>query len=295
MSKTSSITCFGEVLWDMLPGGKVAGGAPMNVAFHAQSFGTKAQMISAVGNDDLGKELLEFLNEKGIATELVSINQNYPTSTVQVTLNQSGSASYEIVAPVAWDFIETNKASEKAVEAADLLLFGSLICRNSQNIHTLYKLIDKAKKTVFDVNLRPPFYNQSLIEDLLHKANIVKMNEDELQIVVDWLGISKDLEQQITFVMQKYDIETLLLTEGSKGAYCMNQNQLYFQKSFPITVRDTVGAGDSFLASFLCKMLAGKNWQECLKFAAATGALVATKSGGTPELNEKMVLEFMTK
>ena len=295
MKRKSKIICFGEVLWDVLPTHKVAGGAPMNVAFHANNFGMNSQMISAVGKDDLGKELLDFLNQKNISTDLIHINGAYDTSTVQVTLDEKGSASYEIVAPVAWDFLVNSKAAKDVVSEADILLFGSLICRSEGNIKTLLALIEKANRTVFDVNLRPPFYSQSLIELLLEKSNIVKMNDEELLEIISWYGVKGDLKKQMLFVMEKFEIETIIMTEGKHGAHCLHDKILYSQKSFPVKVQDTVGSGDSFLAAFIYKMLEGFDWHNCLEFACGTGALVATKSGGTPVINESMVIDFISK
>lgn len=293
MSIKKSIVCFGEVLWDVLPTHKVAGGAPMNVAFHANNFGMDAQIISAISNDDLGEELIGFLHQRNIQTNLIHTNYTFPTSTVQVTLDSKGAAGYEIVAPVAWDFLYVDDVRAKAVSSADLLLFGSLVCRNEQNLNTLLQLIEHAKKVVFDVNLRPPFYSQSLIETLLAKADIVKMNDEELAKITSWYGAKKELKEQMIFVAEKFDITTLIMTEGKHGAYCLHDKDLVFQKSFPVEVKDTVGSGDSFLAAFLYKMLKGVDWQSGLEFACATGALVATQSGGTPDINEKLVLKFI--
>lgn len=295
MTPIKSILSFGEVLWDMLPTGKVAGGAPMNVAYHAKQFGMDAQMISAVGNDDLGKELVAFLQQKGIPINFIHTNYTFDTSTVQVTLNEKGSASYEIVEPVAWDFLFVDADREQAVANANFLLFGSLICRSEANLKTLLSLIEKAQKVVFDVNLRAPFYSQALIETLLQKADIVKMNDEELEIILNWCGIKGDLANQMALIMERFAIETLIMTKGKDGAFCMHDGILYTQESFPVTVKDTVGSGDSFLAAFLYKMSIESSWQDCLKFACATGAFVATQSGGTPIINESMVLDFMPK
>lgn len=293
MIRTPSIVSFGEVLWDVLPTGKVAGGAPMNMAYHAKSLGCEVQMISAVGNDDLGKELLAFLNKKSIPTNLIQTNYTFPTSTVQVTLNDKGSASYEIVQPVAWDYIYPDVERITAVKDADILLFGSLVCRDEYSRNSLFQLIEKAQKTVFDVNLRAPFYSQSLLESLLHKADVVKVNDEELDIITGWYGLKNNIAAQMQLVMDKFDIETMVMTKGKHGAFCMHNKELISQKSFPVEVQDTVGAGDAFLAAFITKMLYGNNWQNCLEFACATGALVATKSGGTPEISESLVMEFL--
>lgn len=295
MTPTKSILSFGEILWDMLPSRKVAGGAPMNVAYHAKQFGMDAQMISAVGNDDLGEKLVTFLQQKGIPTNFIHTNYTFDTSTVQVTLNEKGSASYEIVEPVAWDFLFVDADREQAVANANFLLFGSLICRSEANLKTILSLIEKAQKVVFDVNLRAPFYSQALIETLLQKADIVKMNDEELEVILNWCGIKGDLANQMAFIMEKFAIETLIMTQGKDGAFCMHNGLLYTQESFPVTVKDTVGSGDSFLAAFLYKMSIGASWQNCLKFACATGAFVATQSGGTPAINEAIVLDLMSK
>lgn len=292
LSQSKSIVCFGEVLWDVLPTHKVAGGAPMNVAFHANNFGMQAQMISAVGKDALGVELIDFLAQKNIPTSLITIHDAYPTSTVQVTLNENGSASYEIVQPVAWDFLESDETCVQAVAAADLFLFGSLVCRSKNNLQTILQLIENAKKTVFDVNLRPPFFNQRVIETLLQKADIVKVNDEELVQIIDWYNFKGSIQEQMMFVSEKFEIETMVMTAGKDGAYCLHDQVLYSQDSFQVTVQDTIGSGDSFLAAFLFKMSSGFSWQECLAFACATGALVATKSGGTPPINEKLVEAF---
>lgn len=295
MIPTKSIISFGEILWDMLPTGKVAGGAPMNVVYHAKQFGMDTQMISAVGNDDLGKELVAFLQQKGIPTDLIHVNYTFDTSTVKVTLNEKGSASYEIVEPVAWDFLFIDESRNKAVAQADYLLFGSLICRSETNLKTLLHFANQAQKVVFDVNLRPPFYSQALIETLLQKADIVKMNDEELAIILNWYGIKGDLTNQMASLMEKFELETLVMTQGKDGAFCMHNGILYTQASFPVTVKDTVGSGDSFLAAFIYKMSIGASWQDCLAFACATGAFVATQSGGTPTINESIVLDFIPK
>ena len=293
--KRPSIVCFGEVLWDMLPMGKTVGGAPFNVAYHAKNLGMNAHLISAVGNDDLGKSLLQFLQQNGIRTDLIHTNYTFDTSTVQVKLDEKGSASYEIVEPVAWDFLFIDKKREAIVKSADYLLLGSLIARSEKNFNLLHHLMRKANKVVFDVNLRPPFYSQSLIEVLLHEADVVKLNDEELNIIASWYDSKSTIEVQMERVKKKFNIETLIMTQGKYGAYCMHNEELFTQKSFVVKVKDTVGSGDSFLAAFLYKMSEGKGWQECLEFACAMGALVATKSGGTFNFDENTVQEFIAE
>lgn len=291
--KKSTIICFGEVLWDMLPTGKLAGGAPMNVAYHLNALGASANVISRVGNDDLGAELLSFLTKKHVSTDFIQIDNTQSTGVVNVKLDEKGSPSYEISMPVAWDFIENTEGSQKAVREADMLVYGSLVCRNEVSRNTLFDYLPMAKTTVFDVNLRPPFYDKALINKLLKAADIVKMNEEELSIISNWFSDETDFEQQMGFVQQHFDVKTLIVSHGSLGAYCLENNDLYFHKSFKIYVQDTIGSGDAFLAGFLSEKINGQNPQNCLTTACRAGAFVATQSGATPEMDWKMIKKMI--
>ena len=291
--KKNKIVCFGEILWDVFPTYKVAGGAPFNVCFHAKNLGLNTHLISAVGQDSFGKELMSFLIQNNIATDFIHINYTLPTSTVEVKLDKKGNASYDIKENVAWDALFVDERIKNVVSEADVLLFGSLACRADNNFEALLQLIDIAQQTVFDVNLRAPFYQQSVVEQLLHKADIVKMNEEELEAIAGWFDIKESIKSQMAFLIEKFNIDTLVVTAGKEGAFCMHDGFLLNQKGFPVEVIDTVGSGDSFLASLIFKMLRGASWQECLQFACATGSLVATKSGGTHAINEHTIVDFM--
>ena len=290
-----SIVCFGEVLWDKLPSGKIAGGAPMNVAYHANNFGLKSKMISRVGNDDLGKELLAFLKEKGVSTDLIQTDHTFQTGVVNVTLDEKGSPSYEIVEPVAWDYIHPDETAQKAVKNAAALVFGSLACRTERTKKTLLELLGMAKLRVFDVNLRPPFFSRELLETLLEKADIVKMNDEELEIIAGWYGGGNNERSDLELVREKFDLQTIVMTKGPNGAVLQNADGFFTQGGFPVKVQDTIGSGDSFFAGFLKKYLTGAPPQECLAFACATGALVASKKGGTPSISEDEVEQFRQK
>lgn len=290
-----SIVCFGEVLWDMLPGGKVAGGAPMNVAHHAQQLGLPSTMISSVGKDELGDELLRFLEGKGIPTRWIQRSTNYPTSSVQVHLDEKGSASYEIVKGVAWDDIQLQASMLEVVKGTSAIVFGSLATRMAASKETLLALLAVAPLRVFDINLRTPFYSPSSIDALLGQADIVKVNDDELDMLADWYGQAKEMDSMTQFVMDKFQLQKIIVTRGGEGAMCRDEKGLHSHLGFPVEVNDTVGSGDSFLAAFLTQMLQGESTVDCLAFACAVGALVATKSGGTPEIDQQMVLDFMKR
>lgn len=287
------IICFGEVLWDLLPSGKIAGGAPMNVAYHLNNFGFSTSMISRIGRDALGKELIRFLQDKGIDTALIQDDAFYPTGTVHVHLDKNGSPSYHINQPVAWDFINLDKENIPAVKSADALVFGSLALRKNRTKETLLALLDNAKLKVFDVNLRVPFYTKETLEILLSKADIVKMNDEELELIGRWNFAET---REITLaqkVKALYQIDILIITQGSRGAFVIDgDNDFRAAVAKKVQVQDTIGSGDSFLAGFLAQYLEGEPLMVCLDFASRTGALVATKKGGTPKITEEMVVSL---
>ena len=291
-NKSPKIVCFGEILWDLLPTGKVAGGAPMNVAYHSNQLGITAQMISKIGQDDLGKELLGFLNKKGVDTSLVQIDNTYPTGTVNVALDSMGSPSYEIMAPVAWDYINANTINKAAVQNADAIVFGSIATRNQRTRDTLFELLELAKLKVFDANLRSPFYSKSLVTQLLHQADLVKMNDEELEVIGNWMDLN-DTEENIALqVKNHFGWQQLIVTRGAKGAWLFSKDKMIRSEGVEIQVQDTIGSGDSFLAAYLSKYLQGELLEKCLQFASVTGAYVATQRGGTPEFSKSQIWEL---
>ncbi len=287
------LICFGEVLWDLLPSGKVAGGAPMNVACHARQLGVRSAMISKVGMDDLGTQLLEFLESRGVATDLIQKDFSFPTGTVAVDLDAKGSPSYDIAQPVAWDYIHSTVEALAAVRNAEALVYGSLSCRTERSRKTLLELLGVAKLKACDINLRLPFYTRPLVETLLKEADVVKVNDEELDIVAGWLNVEGEERDQMQSLYQAYGLDILILTKGKRGALCLDGTEFIIQDVYPVKVKDTVGSGDAFFAGFLKQYLSGKPTAECLAFASATGAAVASKQGGTPEISEEMVLSIM--
>ena len=287
--KTPTIVCYGEVLWDLLPSGKVAGGAPMNVAYHANQLGIRAQMISKIGKDELGSSLMDFLSGKGIPINLIQTDYTFPTGTVNVALDANGSPSYEIVAPVAWDYIHADRANKAAVSAADAFVFGSLSSRNETSRTSLLSLMELAQLKVLDVNLRSPFFTQDLLLQLLQLADIVKMNDEELQIIGQWLAINDTEVATAKKIRDHFQWQQFIVTRGAQGAWLFNDKGMINSDGIPIQVQDTIGSGDSFLAAFLSKFLRGEAPEKCLQFAAATGAYVATQKGGTPEFSETQI------
>ena len=295
MSK-KNIVCFGEVLWDLLPSGKIAGGAPMNVAVHANQLGLNATMISAVGNDDLGEGIKSFLESRGLNIENIQTTNDQKTGIVEVELNEQGSPSYTIIEPVAWDFIAITETAINVVKNSDALVFGSLALRNEVSKNTLLELQSLAKLSILDINLRKPFYSETLVKELFELADIVKVNDEELEMICAWYGQSGNEESNAKFLKETFNLKGIIVTRGGNGAFFIDEsNQMSEHKGFKISVNDTIGSGDSFLASFITKWLNGFSPAKSLKFACAVGAFVATQKGATPIINDVDILNILEK
>lgn len=291
-----TFTCFGEVLWDVFPDHEKIGGAPLNVALRLNSFGDKVAMVSAVGNDNLGNQLIKYLKENDLTPEFVQIDKDHQTGKVNVTLDTKGSASYEIKYPVSWDFIKLNDENINLVKNSKVFIYGSLICRNSVSKQTLYKLIDHANFKVFDVNLRAPFYSFELLGELMSKADFVKFNDEELELIAKNLKSGYQLiEENVTFIAKKFKLSHICVTRGGDGALLWIEGQFYYNSGYPIQVKDTVGAGDSFLASLVYKLTHNNQPQQALDFACAVGALVAGSEGANPKILESDIMKMMLK
>lgn len=292
--KNIKAICFGEVLWDVLPTGKVAGGAPMNVAIRLQSFGISTKIISKVGQDDNGGQLLKILKDKSVDVSQIQIDENIKTGEVLVKLDPNGVATYDIVIPSAWDKIEITAENIYEVKNADIFVFGSLVCRDNISKNTLYNLLPYAKQKFFDVNLRAPFYSFDLIEDLMRKSDFIKMNDEELLIIAAELGSKyTSIEENIKFISEKTTTQNICITKGKNGAVLFIENKFYYNNGFNVKVEDTIGAGDSFLAALIYKLQIINNYNMCLEFACAVGALVASHKGANPILDISEINNFI--
>ena len=291
---TKKVICFGEVLYDVFPTHRKIGGAPLNVAIRMASLGINTQIISRVGNDEIGKELIQFIEENGVDTSSIQIDETFPTGEVIVKLDSKGSASYTINYPVAWDKIACVPEDEINVKKADALIFGSLVCRDSVSHQSLLEIINYSKYTVFDVNLRAPFYTKELLINLMMQADFIKFNDDELYEISEYMNSPyNSLEQNIRFISEKTNTKHICVTKGNHGAVLYYDGKLYYNSGYKINVVDTVGAGDSFLASLLAKLLLGNDPQNAIDFACAMGALVAQSEGANPKISNDSVAEFM--
>jgi fructokinase len=280
---TKKIICFGEILWDMLPTGKMPGGAPVNVAIHLKYHGFLPVIISRVGVDAPGAGLLDYVSEKGLSTQWIQTDGTYPTGIVKANISNKTEVTYQIVQPVAWDYIAFDNTVASAVAGSDVFVFGSLAARNEITRNTLLQYLNIARLKVFDVNLRPPHYTPERIEQLLQTASIVKMNHHELEEIMVWHDKATDEQQGMAYLKNYYHLEMVIVTRGEKGAAVL-ANEGYFEHAgYQVKVEDTIGSGDSFLAAFLSNYLHHQAIPVCLEKACLVGAFVATRKGATPE------------
>lgn len=288
-----SVVCYGEILWDVLPSGAKPGGAPMNVAYHLQKMGIKAGLITRIGNDQLGKDLLSLMSAQEIDTSFFQIDEQYTTGVVNAKIGIDNEVTYDIVKPVAWDRIMYQNGMGTLVSNANYFVFGSLASRSEVSRNTLFQLIDKSNYRVLDINLRAPHYTKEVLEELLAKANLLKLNESELTLIGGWYTNSNSEIDRINAIQDKFYIEKIVVTKGADGALLKCQTEIYSHPGFEITVADTVGSGDSFLAALLTGMINGDDPQNNLEFACSIGALIATYSGACPEYNPEEIHKFL--
>jgi len=277
---------IGELLWDVLPSGKQLGGAPCNFAFHALQVGCESHIISAIGNDKLGAEIQNTLQTLGLSDSFVQMNE-FPTSTVTVNLNENGHPNYAIHENVAWDHIRWNSDLENLSKKLDAVCFGSLAQRNPESKNTIQAFISALKSNclkVFDINLRQNFYNKEAIIHSINLADILKLNEDELPVVSEYLSISGDTESQLLQLLTRFKLKYVIYTMGGNGSMIKSIDESSFTHVPHVLVSDTVGAGDAFTAVFISGILLGISLRETHQKATEFAAYVCTQKGATPKL-----------
>ncbi|GAB3920863.1 carbohydrate kinase family protein [Mucilaginibacter myungsuensis] len=283
------VLSFGEVLWDAFGEEKMAGGAPMNVARHLVQQGVDTLFASRIGTDASGYDLAGFLKNNGLYSDLIQHDKELPTCEVTVQLDDHGHATYIIPQPVSWDNIKADDKLLDAAKATDVIVFGSLAARDKTTRDTLHTLLDESDAIkVFDVNLRAPHYELSTLELFAAKADIIKMNEDEANLLI---GSSNGdaLQTKIIEFQKTYHNDTIVITRGGDGAIVWHDEKLYEHAGVPVNAVDTVGAGDSFLATFIAGLLDERPIPEILDRACKVGAYVATQRGANPVYPEGLL------
>lgn len=289
MKKT--VVAIGEILWDVFPSFKKAGGSSMNVSLHLHKQGINSQLISAIGDDENGEALLDFLKTNHFSTDLIQVHNTLPTSTVSVYLDEQQQATYQINEPVAWDEIELTPSAVAAVSKADAFVYCSLTCRNTKSRQTIFELLTKAKLKVFDINLRAPYYDIGTLAMLLSAADILKINDEELIFLKQHLNLTGNSEEQLLKQLtRKFDIKIICLTLGGRGAKVLYEDKLYSHDGYPVKVVDTVGAGDSFLATFVANYLKAFPMDIVLDRACKIGSFVASQEGANPAYSPEILI-----
>lgn len=293
---------LGEALFDCLPTGRKLGGAPANFAYHVSQFGFDSCAISAIGNDELGQEIIDTFDKVGLHYCLPKVD--FPTGTVQVTLNEQGIPQYEIKLGVAWDNIPLTPELTNLAQHAQAVCFGSLAQRSEVSRATIQHFLESTPKDtlkVFDINLRQRWYNREVIETSLQHCNILKINDEELDIVAPMLLsvttdpanlIAADKEKAVRVcraLIELYELKMLILTCGTNGSYVITKDKCSFIPTPKVEVADTVGAGDSFTATFIAKILAGASIEQAHEMAVKVSAYVCTQSGAMPILPKEFV------
>jgi fructokinase len=279
---STEILCIGEVLWDALPEGLFLGGAPFNVACHLRGAGLAATMVSRIGEDQLGEEVLRRAERYGVGVDLIQLDSSLPTGFVRVKVDPEGNPAYEIVEPAAWDAIETTSELLRRAADARAIVFGSLAQRHARSRATIARLWESTALMVFDVNLRPPYDDRAIVERSLRRADVVKLSEPEMERVSEWFGLRGSPRERVRALAEEFSCRVVCLTRGSEGAALWHESEWTEHPGFTVEVRDTVGAGDAFLAVLLAGLLAGGSDAALLQHANLIGAYVATQYGAVP-------------
>ncbi|MDO9541180.1 MAG: carbohydrate kinase [Kiritimatiellia bacterium] len=291
-NKKFVVVGIGEILWDMLPAGKQLGGAPANFAYFAKALGAEAYMVSSVGGDPLGREILDKLGKLGFSRKYVAVDQAHATGVVGVRLDKDGQPSYAIKRNVAWDFLRFSSKLRSLAGKTKAVCFGSLAQRSAVTRRTIREFVaamPASSLKVFDINLRQSFYTRKIIEQLLKLSNVFKLNDEELVIVSDLLSIRGGAAKAVKSLMLKYKLKVVAVTKGPKGAVLYCPEGVYPAEGRKIRTADTVGAGDAFTAALVMGLLNGLKMEIIVELANRLAAYVCGRPGATPVLSPGMI------
>ncbi len=293
LNEQPTIIGLGEVLWDLLPDGKQFGGAPANFAYHAKAMGAQAYVVSAVGSDDLGREILDALDRLEVDRRFVAVDAEHPTGTVSVELDAQGQPDYTIHEGVAWDFIPPMPELDDLARRADAVAFGSLAQRSPASRETIGRFLEAVGDDclrVFDINLRQHYYDAEVIARSLEHAEVLKLNDAELPVVAEMLGLPAEEDVFLDAVSDRYALELVALTKGSAGSVLQGPEDRSVEPAGSVEVADTVGAGDSFTAAVVMRLLAGEELGAINRRASRVAAYVCSQPGATPSLPQDLLL-----
>lgn len=293
-----TILALGEVLWDMLPSGKQLGGAPANFTFQCRSLGAEARLVTRVGRDDLGLDVLDDFRSMGLPTDTVQIDPTWPTGIVEVALASDGQPLYTIRAGAAWDRIDADSLAMSHAASADAVCFGSLAQREEPSRSSIRSLVQAARADalrIFDVNLRPPFVDPAVIEHSLELADALKLNDQELPALAAMFGLPTETRAAMAGLARRFDLTLVALTRGSSGSLLLADGAWSDHPGVPARVLDTVGAGDAFTAALVVGRLAGRPLAAINQHANEVAAFVCSRPGGSPVLPDALKIPISTE
>lgn len=285
MKKT--LVGIGEILWDFLPTGKAMGGAPANFSYHANNLGEQGVVVSCIGKDELGKEIISSLDAIGLTTDFISIDPAHSTGTVQVKLDNEGVPTFTIQEDVAWDHLPQSQKLMDLARITDVVCFGSLAQRSLISREAIQKFLEETDPQalrVFDINLRQSFYSKQIIEYSLTQANVFKLNEGELLVVAEMLSLDGNTNKLLEVLLKQYRLKLIALTRGERGSLLYSEGQLSDHPGNPVPPVDTVGAGDAFTAALSLGMLKGFSLDRINDLANHVASYVSTQTGATPQI-----------
>ena len=285
------IVGLGEILWDMLPSGKALGGAPANFAYHAQELGGCSVVVSCVGNDELGREIISSLENLDMTSELLSVDKVHPTGVVSVTINKEMKPSYRIQEEVAWDYIPDTPLLRQLASKSDAVCFGTVAQRlhlSRMTIQTFLRLMEHDSIRVFDINLRQNFYSYEVIKTSLDMANVLKLNENELYVVKKILKLNGNEKKILNELSRKYNLRLIALTKGIEGSILYSEGKISQHEGYRVEMGDTVGAGDAFVAALVTGLLRGYELDDLNNKANRVASYICSKHGATPSLTNEI-------
>ncbi|HWR13694.1 MAG TPA: carbohydrate kinase [Terriglobales bacterium] len=288
---------IGELTWDLLPGGKQLGGAPSNFAYISSLFGNRGIIVSAVGDDELGREAIAYCDQLGLDTNYIQVDDDHPSSTVQVSLDEHGQPSFEIAKQIAWDFLTWNKDLEQLARQVDVICFGSLAQRNQVSRDTTERFLRASREgclRIFDTNLRQAFFSPTVLKTGFALATVAKLNNNELPVVLQTLGLpaTDDPVTDCRLLLEQFGLELVCLTRGAHGSWLVTRDGASEHPGFRVGVIDTVGSGDAFAAAMAHQLRKGASLDVINEFANRVASWVASRPGATPVPSEHDLLHF---
>lgn len=279
---------IGEVLWDVLPEGRKLGGAPANFAYHVNALGGTGIPVSRIGDDELGDEAVAILKKHQVSTDHISIDSEHPTGTVDATIDAQGVATYTFPDDVAWDFLHFGKPTQDLVTQSDVICFGTLAQRSKTSRTAILGVLEAASQPlkIYDINLRQHFYTPERIASSLDVADVLKINDEELELVIQMFDLPKDEETALHVLLEKYNLKLAVLTRGGEGSLIVSPTAKSDLPGEPTTVIDTIGAGDSFTAAMALAYLHGQSLDEINRYATRVAAYVCGQAGAMPPVPE---------